>query len=209
MAGLIKTQLDKLSPLESIAGYDPEKSIVAPEETVAGQLKTVIGADSPLIQGARTRAAQEANRRGLLNSSMALQAGEEAVHSAALPIASADAATFSNRALANQAVGNRASEFTAGAGNVAALQERAGQQAFEQQELRGEQETGLQTLRGTQDIAVQQLRGTQATALANIEAQYKNLTQSSASATALFSQVSKNIAYILNDPNTSVEQKQS
>ena len=49
--------------------------------------------DDPLnaLATARTRAAQESNRRGLLNSSMGVQAGEEAVLNVALPIASQQA----------------------------------------------------------------------------------------------------------------------
>jgi hypothetical protein len=51
---------------------------------------------------ATTRANQAANKRGLLNTSMANQAGQEAVLSAALPIAQADAKAYQTQGLANQ-----------------------------------------------------------------------------------------------------------
>jgi hypothetical protein len=67
---------------------------VKPEETVAGQMKGLLSQDNPYITQARTRAAQAANQRGLLNTSLGVQAGEEAAISQALPIASADAQTY-------------------------------------------------------------------------------------------------------------------
>ena len=58
---------------------------------VSGRLNTLLDAESPYIQRARTRAKQFANRRGLLSSSIAAGAGEAAAIDAALPIAQADA----------------------------------------------------------------------------------------------------------------------
>jgi hypothetical protein len=56
---------------------------------LGGLLRT----DSPYLQQARTSGQQYANKRGLLNSSLGAQAAEGAAISAALPVASADAAT--------------------------------------------------------------------------------------------------------------------
>ena len=58
---------------------------------VSGRLNTLLDAESPYIQRARTRALQQVNRRGLLSSSIAAGAGEAAAIDAALPIAQADA----------------------------------------------------------------------------------------------------------------------
>lgn len=103
--------------------YDPERRAVSrPTETVQGQLESVLSADSPFIQRARTRAAQVANQRGLLNSSIAAGAGEAAAIDAALPIAVADANVYGTAARENQAAGNRALEFGAGESNVNARQ---------------------------------------------------------------------------------------
>ena len=141
---------------------------------------------------------QTANRRGLLNTSMAAGAGEAAAIDAALPIASADANVYGTASRENQGFSNTAGQFNAGSKNTANLQGAAAANTS----LLSEQQAG-------QEIGLQTLKGTQAKELADIEAQYKNTTQSSASATALFSQVSKNIADIMNDPNTSAEQKQA
>lgn len=74
---------------------------VAQNQTVAKQIEQIIAADSPLMQQARMRALQAANQRGLLNSSMAVSAGESALYDAAMPIAQQDAATYADAARFN------------------------------------------------------------------------------------------------------------
>ncbi len=70
----------------------PGPAFVPQDASVAAQLENFLASDSPLLTQARTQAAQAANRRGLLNSSLAIQAGEAAALNAALPIASQQAA---------------------------------------------------------------------------------------------------------------------
>lgn len=55
------------------------------------RLNSLLATDSPYIQMARTRAAQTANSRGLLNSSIAAGAGESAAIERAAPLAQSDA----------------------------------------------------------------------------------------------------------------------
>ena len=81
---------------------------VADDETVQSQLNTILDPNSPLMRSARTRGLQAANRRGLLNSSIAAQAAEQAMIDSALPIAQQDAATYSQAARQNQDALNRA-----------------------------------------------------------------------------------------------------
>ena len=83
------------------------RSIVSPDETVSGQMDKILASNSPLLQRAKTRAAQAANSRGLLNSSMGVQAGEEAVLTTAMPMAQQDAATYNKQGLTNQAAANQ------------------------------------------------------------------------------------------------------
>lgn len=80
--------------------FDPTKSLpVNPAtDTVQGQLEQILAKGSPLISMARANAAETANARGLLNSSMAAGAGEQAAMGEALPIAQADANTYANAA---------------------------------------------------------------------------------------------------------------
>ncbi len=75
----------------------PQPKELDPNATVAGQMQNIMASGNPLLQRAKTNAAKVANKRGLLNSSMAVQAGEEAALSAALPIAQQDASTYAQR----------------------------------------------------------------------------------------------------------------
>lgn len=86
---------------------DPTRWDVAPNETVRSQLQQIIADDSPLMQQARARAMQQANSRGLLNTSMAATAGQAALYDAAMPIATQDASTYA-----------RAGEFNANTANT-------------------------------------------------------------------------------------------
>ncbi len=72
---------------------DPTKWTSTQEQTVAGQIKNLTDPNSPLIQQARSRALQQANSRGLLNSSMAMTGADSAAYDTAMPIAQADAAS--------------------------------------------------------------------------------------------------------------------
>jgi len=74
------------TPVDETTGAAPQE-----EASVSGELDKLLSDGSPLLENARTRAAQTANQRGLLNSSMAVQAGEQAAIETALPIASQDA----------------------------------------------------------------------------------------------------------------------
>jgi hypothetical protein len=107
---------------------DPNLRTVQSNETVLGQLNGILSADSPLLQQARARAAENAQSRGLLNSTMGVQAGESAVLGKALEIATPDAATYAEAAkgnqnaintiaLANQAEFGQTSRTNATAGN--------------------------------------------------------------------------------------------
>ena len=88
-------------------------------QTVSGQVQGLIDSNSPLMQQAATRAAQEQNSKGLLNSSMAIGAGQSAVIGAALPIAAQDATTQANAANYNATVANTTGQFNTTATNAA------------------------------------------------------------------------------------------
>lgn len=111
-------------------GYDATQggltnwNVTAPQ-TVQGQLGGILAANSPLLQQARAASDVQMNRRGLLNSSMAIGAGQEAVIKTALPIASQDAQTFGRAGEFNAGQANQMSQFNAGQSNQA-LQFTAG-----------------------------------------------------------------------------------
>lgn len=123
----------------SVAGYNPTPVAtptawnITDDQTVAGQVNKLTSQNSPLMEIARTNAKQSANERGLVNSAMAVSAGETAAYQAALPIATQDAATYSKAAgysvdqtnqknLQDSNLTNAAAQFNAKSLNDATLQ---------------------------------------------------------------------------------------
>lgn len=69
------------------------QTTLTPGMSVEERAARIAGTDSPLMQQARGRAMQQMNERGLINSSLGIQAGQEAVLDRATDIAKADAQT--------------------------------------------------------------------------------------------------------------------
>lgn len=76
------------------------------DDSVTGKLNALTATDSPLMQQARTGAASYANKRGLLNSSIAAGAGEDAAIRAALPVASQEASQAAQKNLTAMNLGS-------------------------------------------------------------------------------------------------------
>jgi len=76
-------------------------------ELVSGQLHGLLESTSPYITQARAQAAAQSASRGLLNSSIAAGAGQNAAIAAALPIAQGNAQQYANTAAANQMASNQ------------------------------------------------------------------------------------------------------
>lgn len=74
---------------------------VTDQQTVEGRIKGLIDSNSPLMQQAQTMGLQQANARGLANSSMAVGSSQDALYKAATPIATADANIQANAAQFN------------------------------------------------------------------------------------------------------------
>lgn len=64
---------------------------LTPDETMYGNVMKITQADDPFMQAAATAAKQQMNTKGLLNSSLAIGAGQQAAYQAAMPIAQFDA----------------------------------------------------------------------------------------------------------------------
>lgn len=147
-------------------GYDAATREIDPaKETVSGQLDSVLAKDSLLMQRARAGATQAANRRGLLNSSMAAGAGEAAAIDAALPIASADANIYGTASRDNQAYTNQARQFGAGESNITARQNAAAMNQAGQAKLGAELEKGLLGARTEAESRLQGERAAQEASL--------------------------------------------
>ncbi len=197
-------------------------SIDPTTQTVQGQLAAILAAGNPLLVQAQTRAKQEANRRGLLNSSMAVGAGESALYDAAMPIAQSDAGAYNQAALsnadlaqqtelANVGARNRAQEvnigelgttnrFNVGAANTAAQQTAQEQNLNRRFSAEQTQQTSLADADNQMKLMLQQMDANTRTDLVNIEANYRTLMQASDSASSLYSQTLKNIADITSNP---------
>lgn len=102
-------------------GYTAQGVSVTPQETVQGQLADITSKDSPLMQQAARRANEQMTSRGLLNSSIAVGAGQDAVLNSALPIAQQDASTYNTANLKTVDANNAALNFGANASNQASL----------------------------------------------------------------------------------------
>lgn len=114
-----------VAPVNGKVGYearqlaDPTKWNVTDDQTVSGQVRKLIDENNPLQQQAATRARQQMNAGGLMNSSMAVQAGQAAMYDAALPIAQADAGTYGRAAAYNADTENQFAGKNVDASNTA------------------------------------------------------------------------------------------
>lgn len=145
---------------------------VDPKETVMGQLTDLYtGNDNAILETARASARVQAEERGLSNSSLATQAGEQAVFSRAADIAAADAGTYEraatqNAATRNQfALGERQYQQNVDLSNLDTQQRmKLADQAFENQTKLSDQVFNQQTLLSAQgyeqalDLSVQDFR---------------------------------------------------
>lgn len=88
-------------------------------ETIEGRLPGLLSTSNPLMEQAATKGAHTANKRGLLNSSMGVQAGQAALYDYAVPIAQNDANTYARSSEFNAGEANKASIANAGFSNDA------------------------------------------------------------------------------------------
>jgi hypothetical protein len=85
-----------------------QREVNAKQETIEGRIQNLAATDAngnytnPVIRQAVERATQQFAKRGLVNSSMAAQAGQEAAIAKAIEIAGPDAATYFQQGRANQ-----------------------------------------------------------------------------------------------------------
>lgn len=221
---------------QKTSSYTPTNWAIDPEETkegqtVQGQLQGIIAANSPLLQQAETQAKQQMAQRGLLNTSMAVGAGQEAVIKQALPIATQDATLFANQAKYNADIATSAAQFKAAAENTAFGADKAAQDAAAQfdaaaknassanytkdvnttmsQMMDQSLKIGLANADNATKLQIQQIDADTRKYLMDTEATYKNQMQASASASDLYTNITKNIAAIMADPNLDVDAKQS
>lgn len=126
--------------------YQPTtRAVDKKTETVQGQVDSILAKDGPLMQRARSIALEQANQRGLVNSSLAVGAGQLAMLESAIPMAQQDANTYVQAAQGNVDAKNQAGQFNANQNNEFTLQknEQTYQTAERQRDF--EYQTKLQT----------------------------------------------------------------
>jgi hypothetical protein len=204
-----------ISPVQapSVSTYAPTllgdttKWDITPDQTVAGQLTKVLDPNNPIIQQAMSQGMQIANERGLLNSSISQGAAQNAAYTAAVPIATSDAATNAKASgynadesnqfkVQNANYSNTASQFNAAQTNDMAKTVLSAQTQQAIAQLQAQTQTNLAYLDDTTKTNLAKLGNDNQVALAQIEANYHDLMQSNASASDLFKQITANITNI-------------
>lgn len=172
-------------------------NLVTPEAVTAQQeLAGILNKGGPLMQQAANAGNAQAASRGLLNSSMGIQAAQNAMIQNAAPIAQSDAAAKNNAAFQNANTLNSAETQNTNVLNTtnqwnAAQQNTAGQFNAQQQNAMAQWNAGQQN-----EATIKAMDINSRESLANIEANYKQLMQVNSSAGSLYEQVMKNISDI-------------
>lgn len=185
----------------AISQFDPASmgsAVQAPITTASDQLKTILDANGPLMQQAATQGNQAAAKRGLLNSSMGVQASQQAVIGAASPLAQQDANALNQGNQFNTSAANQANQANAGWQQDANKTNATNETAMNQWNAGQFNEAALKTM----DV-------NNRTQLAGIEADYKNLLGVNQGASDMYTQSLKNISDIQNNKDMDAAAKQT
>ena len=166
--------------------------------TTSDQLTGILNKGGALMQQAATTGNQQAASRGLLNSSMGIQAAQNAVLSNAVPIANADANAINQTNQFNTTNEQRTNELNAGVQNDWTKFNATNQNAMNQWNAGQQNEATLKTL----DINSREQ-------LMNMEANYKTLMQANSSASSLWEQTLKNMSDIQTSDKLDAGSKQA
>lgn len=102
-------------------GESPQ-AYISPESRITNQLTSLLSSDSPLLKLAQSRSQEQANKAGMLGSTMAAGAGTRAVIQEAVPIASAEATRYANRDLSQQTYDQNLNTIVTQGGIASSLQ---------------------------------------------------------------------------------------
>jgi len=174
------TQQQQQQQQQQTSGSSAEPSAPAVEEPVlekfdlakltddmdlSNKLTEIINTNSPLFKAATTKAMQNMQRRGLVNSTLAQEAVMNAVISVALPIAKEEVNQLVTNLYYNTDWTNKQKMQANEAAYNKMLTQVQGKINFTLQQLVGSQNIGLQNLKGQQAMDLQTLVGQQETTL--------------------------------------------
>lgn len=192
-AGTIKSGLEhfnKTGAAEGRTGFNAATasdvittapSYARKDDSVTSALTDIMSKDSPLMRQATTAGLQTANRRGLLNSSMGVQAAQDAAYTAALPIASQQAQQAATENLANLDAANKV--YLQGRAENQAQLDRALQEKLAKWNLdESQRATAAQTVISSQQLYMDRINNI----MANTNLSSKDRTAQLKSAKAFF-----------------------
>lgn len=188
-------------------GYTATPYSVPREGLVQEQVRQIVGDDSPLMQQARQRATQEANARGLVNSSITVGAGQQAVIAQALPMAQQDAQSYTNAATNTTNQQNAASQFTAGAQNTVGLANAQQENAARANNQQAAVQLANTRMNNEAQVAMANLDTQTRLALSTLDTQTRQLLQTNQSASNAYVQAVTNISNITTSNTMSQEAK--
>ena len=190
-------------------GFTPTPYAVPENGLVQNRVLSLVGQDSPLMQQARTRALQEKNSRGLVNSSLAITAGQDAVIGQALPIAQADANAINTASLKTSEAHNVASQFGANAANVASSTNSQLENAMNTTNANAKNAALNVEAQATNQRSLANIDTNSKQSLAVLQSQNQLLLQTNVNAANMFSQVVKAISDIATNTTLDAAAKQA
>ena len=171
--------------------------------TVEDRLAGILNRGGPLMQQAATAGKQQAASRGLLNSSMGVQAAQAATMQAATPIAQTDAQALNQMAIQNANTLNQNLQSNANTLNQAGQFNTSTQNEFAKLNTQNQNTANQWNAQEKNEAILKTMDMNSREQLANIEANYKQLMQVNSSAENMYSQVMKNISEIQNNADIS------
>lgn len=162
-------------------------------QTTSDALGGILNNGGVLMQQAATVGNQQSASRGLLNSSMGVQAAQAATLDRAIPLAQSDASAINQTNQQNANTLNQNLQQTAQTQNTASQWNAQQLNAFKQADSQNANASAQWNAAQKNDATLKALDINSRETLAGIEAQYKVQMQTSASADAMYSQVMKNI----------------
>lgn len=177
------------------------RTVDAGKETVQGQLAGMLAKGSPVLDRAQAISQQSANARGLVNSSMATEAGTAAVIDKATEIAQADANVYGTASRDNQVAQNQAAQATATAQNQFASQRLAGQMQISQQAFAAQNDMLKLVAQGNIEGGLQQMKSLLALEQSQLDDSTKLMLQANDTVKGLWGQTQTNITNIMMNAN--------
>jgi len=182
----------QVAPVTVDPGQLATPEAVTSEQRLAG----ILNKGGALMQQAATTGNQQAASRGLLNSSMGVQAAQAAVLDKALPMATNDAATLNSMSTYNASTLNQNATQNAQTQNQSNQFNAQNENQFKQTDAQNANVANQWNAGQQNEATLKAMDMNSREQLAGIEANYKSLMQANSSAEGMYSQVMKNISDI-------------